>query len=53
MDNNFTNINKISNHISPQTYIFVVVENPIVNRGKIGIPLTGSTLPHVTACPKP
>jgi hypothetical protein len=34
-------------------YIFVVVENPIVNRGKIGIPLTGSTLPHVTACPKP
>ena len=34
-------------------YICVAVGDPIMKRGRVGIPLTGLPLPHFCACPKP
>ena len=34
-------------------YISIVTGDPIIKRGRVGIQLTGLTLPHFCACTKP
>jgi hypothetical protein len=34
-------------------YICIAAGDPIVKKGRVGIPLTGLILPHFCNCPKP
>jgi len=34
-------------------YKYIVAGDPVIKRGRDGIPLNGSTPPHFCACPNP
>jgi len=34
-------------------YICIIVGDPVMKRGRVGIPLTRLTLPYFCDCPKP
>jgi hypothetical protein len=47
------NIKGKINKIVIIVYICIAVGDPIIKRERIGLPLTGLTLSHLCACPKP